>query len=118
MGHTPLGQRMRTTATQSAHVCTSKQFEKNLIWLKCAWEARESFALLQKKHDALRPGPYRNALFDACTALEYSAKSDEKHAIDSGLLLHLGVDKAAEIACQLWEKAFRARHFPNGGPTC
>lgn len=109
---------MSATPAQSAHVCTSKVFEKNLIWLKCAWQGRESFALLQKKRAALRPGPYNIALSDACTALEFSIKSDEKHAIDCGLLLHLGVEKAAEVACQLWEKAFRARHFPNGGPTC
>ncbi len=109
---------MRTISTQSAHVCPSKRFTENLIWLKCAWQSRESFSLLQRKRDALRPGPYRNAIFDACTALEFSAKSDEKHAIDGGLLLHLGVEKAAQLACQLWEEAFRARHFPNGGPTC
>ncbi|QOQ81140.1 hypothetical protein INP81_17555 [Comamonas thiooxydans] len=109
---------MTTPTTQSAHVCTSKQFERNLIWLKCAAEDRKSFELLRKKSATLRPGPYFDALVNACTALEYSIKSDEKHAIDSGLLLHLGVDRAAEIACQLWEKAFRARHFPNGGPTC
>ena len=109
---------MSTPATLRAHVCISKLFTENLIWLKCAWQDRESFALLQKKQAALRPGPYRNALIDACIALEYSAESDEKQAIDRGLLLHLGVEKAAQFACQIWEKEFRAVHFPNGGPTC
>ena len=109
---------MSTPITPSAHVCTSKQFEKNLIWLRYAWQGRQSYALLNKKGAALRPGPYREALINACIALEFTVKSDEKQAIDRGLLLHLGVDKAAQIACQLWEQAFRARHFPNGGPTC
>ncbi len=100
-----------------AHVCTTKLFAESSIWIKCAADERISASVLWQKSITTKSFGYRAALIDGWSALEDTAKRDEKEAINRGLLLHIGVDNAIKLARQLWSQA-DCLSTAEAGATC
>ena len=97
----------------SAHVCTTDDapaVERADIFLEIAPKKHASAQVLWPKYFALKPGTYRDALFDGYCALERVADELLAHIISRGALLHYGCPRAlalAEITQVLREKRLR-----------
>lgn len=83
------------STTQSAHVCTTT-LAKYGLWLQASACSYAAMALLKTKWSAAKkPEIPRDALLLGWLALKDQYMAEEKAAIESGLLLHIGVAKAA-----------------------
>ena len=80
--------------TQSAHVCTKADADR-LLFVHAAECNRAALAVLKNKWlNTKKEDAYKDALLLGWRALENQAKDKENAAIQSGLLLYLGVPRA------------------------
>ncbi len=85
----------------SAHVCTTDDapaVERADVFLELAPEKNANAQVLWSRLRALKPGAYRDAVFDGYCALNRVASDLVDHVISRGALLHYGCPRALALA--------------------
>lgn len=85
----------------SAHACTpadAPAVARADLYLEIAPDLHAKAQVLLAKYRTLKPGTYREALFDGYYALEEKARCDLKKVIKLGALLHYDCPRALALA--------------------
>jgi hypothetical protein len=105
----------------SAHVCTTADapaIGTAGIFLETAPEKYAKANVLMAKYLSLKPGTYREALWDGWYALKEEADELLKHAISCGALLHYGCPRALAVAKAARKLRTQRLRLEAEVPTC